>query len=103
MAQRHKAYVPPAPAREKKMKLTAEERTAALEDLPGWAYDEKRAVISRSFEFRDFPQAFAFMTRVALAAEKADHHPDWSNSWNRVDVILTTHSAGGLTRQDIEM
>jgi 4a-hydroxytetrahydrobiopterin dehydratase len=85
------------------MKLSAEERDAALRDLPEWHYDEESAAITRTFEFADFAQAFAFMTRVALAAEKADHHPDWSNSWNRVEIALTTHSAGGITRLDIEM
>jgi len=83
--------------------LSTEEREAALRELPAWAYDEGRAAIACSFTFRDFSQAFAFMTRVALAAEKADHHPDWSNSWNRVEISLTTHSAGGLTRRDVAL
>ena len=85
------------------MKLSAEERADALRNLSGWAYAEDRQAIVRRFEFGDFAEAFAFMTRVALAAEKADHHPEWSNVWNKVDIALTTHSAGGLTRQDIEM
>jgi 4a-hydroxytetrahydrobiopterin dehydratase len=72
----------------------------ALRDLPDWAYDPQRRGIARSFRFRDFSEAFAFMTRVAMAAEQADHHPEWSNVWNRVDVLLTTHSAGGLTAKD---
>ena len=84
------------------MKLSAEERDAALAGLAGWIAREGEA-IGRSFRFRDFSQAFAFMTRVALAAEKADHHPDWSNSWNRVDIALSTHSEGGLTGRDIDM
>jgi 4a-hydroxytetrahydrobiopterin dehydratase len=83
--------------------LSAEEREEALRGLPGWAWDEATGSIRRSFRFCDFSEAFAFMTRVALAAEKADHHPDWSNSWNRVDIALTTHSAGGLTPRDIEL
>ena len=85
------------------MKLSREEREAALAELPGWTFETERDAIGRSFKFADFAEAFAFMTRVALAAEKADHHPDWSNSWNRVDVSLTTHSAGGLTRRDIAL
>ena len=82
-------------------KLDETERQAALEELPGWAHDASRDAITRSFRFRDFGEAFAFMTRVALAAEQADHHPEWSNVWNRVDMLLTTHSAGGLTAKDI--
>ena len=58
---------------------------------------------SKSFKFADFGEAFAFMTRVALAAEKADHHPDWSNVWNRVDILLSTHSEGGVTAKDIAL
>ena len=75
----------------------------ALRELPCWSYDEARRGIARSFRFRDFGEAFAFMTRVALAAEQADHHPEWSNVWNRVDILLTTHSAGGLTHKDLEL
>jgi 4a-hydroxytetrahydrobiopterin dehydratase len=85
------------------MRLTGEERGAALGTLPGWAYDEASGAIRRRFAFGDFPQAFAFMTRVAFAAEKADHHPDWSNSWNKVEIALTTHSAGGLTAKDVAL
>ena len=85
------------------MRLTDEERTAALEALSGWGFDEGAGAIRRSFRFADFSAAFAFMTRVALAAEKADHHPDWSNSWNRVDIALSTHDAGGLTKRGIEL
>jgi len=84
-------------------KLSEEERAQALAELSGWAFDEERNGISRSFRFRDFSEAFGFMARVALAAEKADHHPDWFNSWNRVDVLLTTHSDGGLTAKDIAL
>ena len=78
-------------------------RAEALKALPGWRYDPDARALRRSFRFRDFSEAFGFMTRAALAAEKADHHPDWSNRWNRVDVALTTHSAGGLTTLDIAM
>ncbi len=83
--------------------LSEEARAAALEGLDGWRYDGEREGIARSFRFNDFSTAFAFMTRVALAAEKADHHPDWSNAWNRVDVLLTTHSDGGVTEKDIAL
>jgi len=84
-------------------KLSASERDAALAGLPEWGWEEKRGSISRSYRFRDFSEAFGFMTRVALAAEKSDHHPEWSNVWNRVEILLTTHSVGGLTRLDIAL
>ena len=83
--------------------LTEAERAEALGGLAGWRYDEEARAIRRSFRFRDFSEAFGFMTRVALEAEKADHHPDWSNSWNKVEIALTTHSAGGLTRRDVDL
>jgi 4a-hydroxytetrahydrobiopterin dehydratase len=83
--------------------MDAAERDRALEKLSAWRFDEERGGIARSFAFRDFSEAFAFMTRVALAAEQADHHPEWSNVWNRVDVFLTTHSAGGLTAKDVDL
>jgi 4a-hydroxytetrahydrobiopterin dehydratase len=85
------------------MTLSDEERSAALEALPGWRYDPAERAIRRDFRFADFSAAFAFMTRVALAAEKADHHPDWSNAWNKVAVALSTHSAGGVTAKDIAL
>ena len=85
------------------MSLSDAERDEALSELPGWAWDAEAKAIRRSFRFADFSEAFAFMTRVALAAEKADHHPDWSNSWNRVDVALSTHSEGGLTHRDVDL
>lgn len=84
-------------------KLGPEEREAALAELPGWTWDEGRDAIARSFRFKDFNAAFAFMTRVALAAEQADHHPEWTNVWNRVDILLTTHDAGGLTARDVAL
>jgi len=84
-------------------KLSQAERTALLPDLPAWTLDVARDGITRSFRFKDFSEAFAFMSRVALLAEKADHHPEWSNVWNRVDILLTTHDAGGLSMRDIEM
>lgn len=83
--------------------LSDEERADALDGLPDWDYDEARDAISRSFTFPDFSAAFAFMTRVALLAEKSDHHPEWTNVWNRVDVLLTTHDAGGLSARDVAM
>lgn len=83
--------------------LSEEERAAALDELDDWDFDEGRDAIGRSFTFADFSEAFAFMTRVALLAEKADHHPEWSNVWNRVDILLTTHDAGGLSARDVAM
>ncbi len=83
--------------------LSQAERSDALDGLPDWDVDEARDAISRSFTFDDFSQAFAFMTQVALLAEKADHHPEWSNVYNRVDIVLTTHDAGGLSERDIDM
>ena len=83
--------------------MTDEEREAALAGLDGWTYEAEARAIRKAFRFADFSEAFAFMTRVALAAEKADHHPDWSNVWNRVDIALTTHDAGGLTARDVAL
>jgi 4a-hydroxytetrahydrobiopterin dehydratase len=83
--------------------LSDEERGEALDELDEWDYDEGRDAISRSITFADFSEAFAFMTRVALLAEKHDHHPEWSNVWNRVHITLTTHDAGGLSHRDIAM
>ena len=85
------------------MKLSAQEIESGLQALPGWSHDPSAAALRRSFKFRDFGEAFGFMTRVALAAEKADHHPEWSNVWNRVDIALTTHSDGGITRKDVDL
>jgi 4a-hydroxytetrahydrobiopterin dehydratase len=76
----------------------------ALRDLPLWqAHDGDRPAIQRHMTFADFNAAFGFMTRVALLADKIDHHPEWSNVYNRVDVLLTTHDAGGVTDRDIRM
>ena len=75
-----------------------------LKTLPAWRpHDGDRAAISRSLKFADFNAAFGFMTRVALLADKVDHHPEWSNVYNRVEVLLTTHDAGGVTGKDVEM
>ena len=83
--------------------LSEDERADALDELDEWDYDEARDAITRNFTFDDFSEAFAFMTRVALLAEKNDHHPEWSNVWNRVDILLTTHDAGGLSARDVAM
>ena len=84
-------------------RLSDAERDAALAGLPLWSLRADGLAISRDFAFADFSQAFAFMTRVALHAEKADHHPEWSNVWNRVHITLTTHDAGGLSERDVKM
>ncbi len=84
-------------------KLTDAQRDAALAGLPDWTLRSDGLAISRRFTFADFGEAFAFMTRVALYAEKADHHPEWANVWNRVDITLTTHDAGGLSERDVAM
>jgi 4a-hydroxytetrahydrobiopterin dehydratase len=84
-------------------RLTESELPTALAELTGWALREDRLAIERSFKFADFSAAFAFMTRVALLAEKADHHPEWSNVYNRVHITLTTHDAGGLSQRDVAM
>ncbi len=77
--------------------------TAKL-SLPGkWKLAADQKSISQSFKFKDFAEAFSFMTRVALLADKADHHPDWSNSYNKVDISLSSHDAGGLTKKDIAL
>jgi 4a-hydroxytetrahydrobiopterin dehydratase len=88
---------------EKRTPLAEADREAALKDLPGWRYDAHAGAIRRHFVFADFAEAFAFMTRVALIAEKMDHHPDWSNAWNKVDIALSTHSAGGVTANDTDL
>jgi 4a-hydroxytetrahydrobiopterin dehydratase len=84
-------------------RLSAVERHSALQDLPGWSEIPGREAITRSFGFRDFSEAFGFMTRSALAAEKADHHPEWRNVYNTVEVVLSTHDAGGVTARDIAL
>jgi 4a-hydroxytetrahydrobiopterin dehydratase len=84
-------------------KLDDATRTAALAALPGWTYDPGRDAIGKSFRFADFNAAFRFMTAVALKAEKMDHHPEWFNVYNRVDVVLTTHDAKGLSARDLEL
>jgi 4a-hydroxytetrahydrobiopterin dehydratase len=71
--------------------------------LPGWRMVDGRDAISRTFTFPDFSAAFGFMTRAALAAERMNHHPEWFNVWNRVEVTLSTHDAGGLTERDVKL
>jgi len=82
-------------------RLTAEARATALAQLAGWTLVKGHDAIAKNFVFKDFSRAFAFMTRVAMAAERMDHHPEWLNVWNRVEVTLSTHDAGGLTDKDI--
>lgn len=84
-------------------KLEGAARKTALGDLPGWTEVQGRDAISRKFVFKDFNQAFGFMTRVALVAEKMDHHPEWFNVYKTVEVTLSTHDAGGLTAKDITL
>ncbi|MBC06816.1 4a-hydroxytetrahydrobiopterin dehydratase [Thalassospira sp.] len=84
-------------------KLDTSTIETALADLPGWTLAEDGLSIARSYKFRDFNAAFGFMSRVALMAEKMDHHPEWFNVYNKVDVTLTTHSDGGVTQKDIDL
>ena len=83
--------------------LTDTERAAVLAELSGWAESREGKAIARTFTFTDFSEAFAFMTRVALLAESQDHHPEWFNVYNRVEITLTTHDAGGLSQRDVTM
>ena len=83
--------------------LNDADREGALADLPGWAFDAARNGIAKSFSLAGFGEAFAFMTRVAFEAEKADHHPEWSNVYNRVEIVLSTHDAGGLSDKDVAL
>lgn len=76
---------------------------AALAGLPHWQFDAAHHALRRQYEFGDFSEAFAFMTRVALLAERMDHHPDWRNVYRRVEVTLSTHDAGGVTERDLDM
>jgi len=84
-------------------RLSGVARDAALAELAGWTLVEGRDAIQKSFRFKDFNEAFGFMTRVALLADKADHHPEWSNVYNRVEILLTTHDADGLSTRDIAL
>jgi 4a-hydroxytetrahydrobiopterin dehydratase len=84
-------------------KLSLEEREALLSELTDWTLANDRDAITRSFKFKSFNQAFGFMTRVAMQAEKLDHHPEWFNVYNRVDVTLTTHDCDGLSERDSKL
>ena len=84
-------------------RLTDSEREDLLRAHPDWSLAREGAAIERTFKFADFNEAFGFMTRVALLADKADHHPEWSNVYNRVAITLTTHDAGGLSARDVKM
>jgi len=84
-------------------KLTIDELRAALKRLPDWELVQGREAIARKFQFVDFDAAFAFMTRCALLVAKMDHHPEWSNVYNKVAVTLATHDAGGVTQKDIDL
>ena len=83
--------------------LNDDERESWLGALHGWSLARDGKAITRSFEFADFSEAFAFMTRVALMAEKCDHHPEWFNVYNKVEITLTTHDADGLSLRDVNM
>ena len=84
-------------------RLSAEARKSALKGLTGWAETTGREAIARTFVFRDFNEAFGFMCRAALVAEKKDHHPEWRNVYKTVEVVLATHDAGGVTALDVEL
>jgi 4a-hydroxytetrahydrobiopterin dehydratase len=84
-------------------KLTGNARTTALAKLTGWSEVEGRDAIAKKFNFKDFSEAFGFMARAALVAEKLDHHPEWFNVYNKVEVTLATHDAGGVTERDVKL
>jgi 4a-hydroxytetrahydrobiopterin dehydratase len=84
-------------------KLSGQARTDALATLEGWSEVPGRDAIGKSFKFPDFNQAWGFMTRVALAADKADHHPEWSNVYDKVEIVLSTHDAGGVSDKDVAL
>ncbi|OAF16859.1 MULTISPECIES: 4a-hydroxytetrahydrobiopterin dehydratase [Bradyrhizobium] len=84
-------------------RLSADARKQALSGIPGWAELGGREAIGKTFVFKDFNEAFGFMTRAALVAEKMDHHPEWRNVYKTVEVVLATHDAGGVTARDIEL
>ena len=84
-------------------KLAGRARSKALASIKGWEKVRGRDAIQKSFKFADFNEAWGFMTRVAMAAEKADHHPEWSNVYNKVEIVLSTHDAGGLSEKDVAL
>lgn len=83
--------------------LSTEARQSALQGLPGWTDTPGRDAIAKTFTFKDFNEAFGFMARVALVAEKHDHHPEWRNVYKTVEVVLSTHDAGGVTALDVDL
>jgi 4a-hydroxytetrahydrobiopterin dehydratase len=84
-------------------KLTSEERATQLGELHGWLAVPGRDAIQRHFKFADFNEAFGFMTRVAIKAQEMDHHPEWFNVYNKVEITLSTHDAGGITERDVAL
>ncbi|MCS6766291.1 MAG: 4a-hydroxytetrahydrobiopterin dehydratase [Candidatus Protistobacter heckmanni] len=84
-------------------KLTSEERRDLLAQLPGWVMVPGRDAIHKTFVFKDFTAAFGFMAEVALHAERSNHHPEWFNVWNKVEITLTTHDADGLSMRDVQL
>ncbi|WP_120076847.1 4a-hydroxytetrahydrobiopterin dehydratase [Aurantiacibacter odishensis] len=84
-------------------KLGRSEAESALAELDGWEFDRDGDAMRKVFKFSDFSEAWGFMNRVALIAEKSDHHPEWFNVYNKVDITLTTHDAGGLSERDVKM
>ena len=84
-------------------KLARSDAESALNELEGWEFDRDGDAMRKVFEFADFSEAWGFMNRVALIAEKSDHHPEWFNVYNKVDITLTTHDAGGLSERDVKM
>jgi 4a-hydroxytetrahydrobiopterin dehydratase len=83
--------------------LTEQARADLADKLPDWTLEKDGTAIARTFRFKDFNEAWGFMSRVALLAEKLDHHPDWSNAWSTVRIALTSHDSGGLTVRDVRM
>ncbi|MBL6933441.1 MAG: 4a-hydroxytetrahydrobiopterin dehydratase [Rhodospirillales bacterium] len=84
-------------------KLTGDIRQAGIAQMQGWAEVKGRDAMHKSFKFKDFGEAFAFMTRIAIHADKVDHHPEWSNVYNTVDITLTSHDVGGISERDLKL
>lgn len=97
------AQTPPVSSGPPVTRLSQPQRSQLLQQLPGWSLKSNPEAITKTFYFEDFSRAFSFMTRIALEAQRLDHHPDWSNSWNRVDISLTTTDIGGLSSRDAEL